>query len=101
MTGFVQQCVDSYKELCEDPRMALKHVETPFLASAAPDDILGDCGHATPPDEVPEKEGVLQQVACSVLMKVLYGARVARWHLLKAVNRLAARVSKWTSGGDK
>ena len=34
-------------------------------------------------------------------MKVLYGARAARWDLLKAVQLLATRVTKWSGGGDK
>ena len=43
----------------------------------------------------------MAKVACSVLMKVLCGARVARWDLLKAVTRLASQVSKWTERCDK
>ena len=34
-------------------------------------------------------------------MKVLYGARAARWDLLKAVQLLATRVTKWSRGCDK
>lgn len=34
-------------------------------------------------------------------MKVLYGARKVRWDLLKCVNMLAKRVTKWTTGCDK
>ena len=51
-------------------------------------------------DDESEPRGVLGHVACSVLMKLLYGARVARWDLLKAVTRSAARVSKWSKHND-
>ena len=34
-------------------------------------------------------------------MKVLYGARAARWDLLKAVQLLATRVTKWSRDCDK
>ena len=37
----------------------------------------------------------------AVLMKVLYGARAARWDLLKAVQLLATRVTKWSTDCDK
>ena len=43
----------------------------------------------------------LQPIASSVLMKVLYGARAARWDLLKAVQLLATRVTKWSRECDK
>ena len=45
-------------------------------------------------------EGALASVACSLLMKVLWVARLARPDLLRAVNYLATKVSKWTSKCD-
>ena len=45
--------------------------------------------------------GALQPIASSVLMKVLYGTRAARWDLLKAVQLLATRVTKWSRECDK
>ena len=45
-------------------------------------------------------EGKLASVACSLLMKVLWAARLARPDLLRAVNHLARKVSKWTSTRD-
>ena len=43
----------------------------------------------------------MQPIASAVLMKVLYGARAARWDLLKAVQLLATRVTKWSRDCDK
>ena len=45
-------------------------------------------------------EGALASVACSLLMKVLWVARLARPDLPRAVNYLATKVSKWTSKCD-
>ena len=45
-------------------------------------------------------KGVLASFACSILMQVLWAARVARPDLLRAVNHLATKVTKWTSTCD-
>ena len=34
-------------------------------------------------------------------MKLLYGARLARFDLLRAINNLAAYITKWTPDRDK
>ena len=44
---------------------------------------------------------MLSDVACAVLMKILYGARVARWDLLRAIGLLASRVTKWSLACDR
>ncbi|MFM7979691.1 MAG: hypothetical protein ACKPKO_10280, partial [Candidatus Fonsibacter sp.] len=44
--------------------------------------------------------GTLASVACSLLMKVLWAARSARPDLLRAVNHIATKVTKWTSTCD-
>ena len=45
-------------------------------------------------------EGVLAPVASSVRMQIIYGARMARMDLLRAVCQLATQVTKWTSKCD-
>ena len=45
--------------------------------------------------------GVLQPLAAKVLMKILYGARMARFDLLKAVGDLACFVTRWTVDCDR
>ena len=35
------------------------------------------------------KEGLLQPIACKVLMKILYGARLARFDLFRPIAALA------------
>ena len=105
MRGFMRQSVQAYKDMCEDPDMKLRKVATPFLVSSIPPDIevaAVDGGNPTITNEDDDSEprGALAKVASSVLMKLLYGARVARWDLLKAVTRLAGRVSRWTRQSD-
>ena len=48
-----------------------------------------------------KKTGTLQPIAASILMKVLYAARVARIDLLEAVNALATKVSTWKGARDR
>ena len=49
--------------------------------------------------DVPES-GLLRPVAAKILMKILYGARMARYDLLKAVCHSASCITKWTRQND-
>eukprot|EP00975_Prorocentrum_lima_P060700 12735673-Prorocentrum_lima.AAC.1 len=51
--------------------------------------------------EPPEPSGRLQPIAARVLMKILYGARMARYDLLRVVSYLASTVTKWTLSCDQ
>ena len=95
VTDFMKDCVTAYKKACNEPNMRLKRVDTPFLA-------VQD-GGGDPPNPLEEggTEGALAPIAASILMKILYGARAARWNLLKAVQHLASRVTKWSQDCDK
>ena len=44
--------------------------------------------------------GVLAPQAANILMKFFYGARFARWDLLKVVTKLATMITKWTTSCD-
>ena len=46
-------------------------------------------------------KGTLQPIAASILMKILYAARMARFDLLKAVANLASKVTKWDEICDR
>ena len=94
---FMRQCVTAYKELAGDPAMKLRKVQTPFLPSS---DGRGDASEELG-ESSDDNKGALGGIASSVLMKILYGARAARWDLLKAVQLLATRVTKWTLECDK
>ena len=51
--------------------------------------------------EISQGGGELQPYAAKVLMKLLYGARLARFDLLRAINNLSASITKWTPECDK
>ena len=48
-----------------------------------------------------EDRGDLQPLASSILMSLLYAARVGRFDLLRAICALASKVSKWTRACDR
>ena len=77
MKNFMRQRVSRYRELCPEP-VVLKQVKTPFLNEGlfSEADLL--------------EAGVLSSDASEILMKILYGARVARPDLLRAVCGLAS-----------
>ena len=47
------------------------------------------------------KEGLLAPVACKVLMTILYGARLARFDLLRPIAALASKFTKWDTVCDR
>ena len=69
----------------------IKKVPTPFH-----DDKI-----ARPVENEQEIKGVLAPIATKVLMKILFAARMARFDLLRAVQGLASRVTKWSADCDK
>ncbi|CAE8594044.1 unnamed protein product, partial [Polarella glacialis] len=83
-----RRVIDHYKKVWGED-VVLKKAATPFLD----EDKL--------PEEDDNEPGKLADAACSVQMKVLYGARLARFDLLKAVAGLASKVTKWSVSCDK
>ena len=80
----------------------LRYVDTPFHPLLTGDHSSGGSG-AAPPEDSPqwgEERGILAPKACSILMKILYGARLARWDLLKIVQLLSSRVTNWIVACD-
>ena len=49
---------------------------------------------------VSEVRGELAPHAASILMKLLYAARIARFDLLRSINNLARNITKWSSKDD-
>jgi hypothetical protein len=93
MEPFMVSCVEAYLTLSGKDRSSLKFAATPFLDE---DRVVEDC--AKDPEGA---KGTLQPIASSVLMKVLYAARLARFDLLKAVANLAQKVTKWDKACDR
>ena len=90
MEQLMVQCVETYLTAVNKTRDSLKYAATPFLD----EDRLIEADDAV-------STGALQQIALSVLMKVQYGARMARFDLLKAVANLAKNITKWIAKCDK
>ena len=93
MEPFLKSCVDRYISLAGRDAKPLKQVSTPFYEERI----------ARPIADEKETKGVLAPIAARarVLMKVLFAARMARFDLLRAVQGLAARVTKWSAECDK
>ena len=91
MSSFLQQAINRYKELAGPEFHNLKKAATPFY-----DDKI-----ARPVEAEAEVKGKLAPIASRVLMKLLFAARMARFDLLRAVQGLASRVTKWSSDCDK
>ena len=86
MRPYMRKCVEKYLEVAPDTD--LKHADTPFIE-----------------DPIAEEEemasGKLDTDAAKILMSLLYGARYARWDLLRAINQLATRLTRWTEWCDR
>ena len=91
MKPFLQSCVDRYIQLAGKDAQSLKKVTTPFHEERI----------ARPVADEKETKGVLAPIAARILMKILFAARMARFDLLRAVQGLAARVTKWSEECDK
>ena len=63
----------------------LKPAKAPFLGESNVENSSSD-----------NKEGLLAPIACKVLMEILYGARLARFDLLRPIAALASKITKWT-----
>ena len=62
---------------------------------------LSETGNSRPgQDSETLSRGNLAPHAASVLMKLLYAARIARFDLLRSINALARNVTKWTKDDD-
>ncbi len=125
MESFLEQCVARYLEVAPKGTK-MKEAKTPFLHdegkhgpardptkvkgtrcvwcdSIAPFDgqdaepKVGGDGASLDDDEV---HGQLADAAASVLMKILYSARMARFDLLRPVQRLAKWFTKWKKRHD-
>ena len=59
----------------------LELAKTPFLDESKLESTAGD-----------SKEGLLQPIACKILMEILYGARLARFDLLRPFAALASKM---------
>ena len=82
-----------------------KCIECPWCTHQFDPDIpgpyhrSGSSSEGTSLDES-NPRGTLAPHAASVLMKLLYAARIARFDLLRSINSLARNVTKWSTSDD-
>ena len=93
MQEFVDGCVDRYCELTGWPKEKIRGAPTPFIDESK--DPLGVR------DEDTGAKDHLGHIAMKVLMKIMYLARFGRYELLRAIQALATKVTKWDTLCDK
>ena len=103
MRAFMEQCVQRYKDLRGGKyKASLRYADTPFLDESRPEfdtnpedpqvnKILCHPQH----NIVVPKPGFLGDCAAAVLMKILYGAGMGRYDLIRPVQALARLITKW------
>ena len=85
------------------PSDGKRKVECPWCAHSFDPEMsaLNETGNLRPgQDSETLNRGNLAPHAASVLMKLLYAARIARFDLLRSINALARNVTKWTKDDD-
>ena len=87
MTEFAQQAVDQYSKLTGVTKF--RRASTPFCPDGSLP-LTGEC-----------EKGALSGVACAILMKNLWLARLARPDIQKPIGDLASRLTVWSRNDDK
>ena len=89
MRPFFEQCVGSYLTLTKKTIDTLAPAKAPFLDESKVENSSEN------------KEGLLAPIACKVLMNNLYGARLARFDLIRPIAALASKITKWNTVCDR
>ena len=92
MCDLMKSCVERYRECADGKSRNLPKVETPFVEEST-DAGFWESDVAT--------GKTLGDKAASILMKVLYAARMARHDLLRATCALAREITRWNSMCDR
>ena len=80
---------------CGDQYLKLSNTIERVLQKKAPTLYLADDEKEY--DETKEFKGELQPIAAKPILKILYGARMARYDLLHACQILACKITKWVN----
>ena len=88
MKNYFQAAIDQYLELATEK---LNEVNTPFAPRLAPEEL----------DSLMAERGILADHAASLVMKLMYGVRMAGPHLSTVVARLSSQITKWTRDSDR
>ena len=88
MVNYFQASVDQYLSVAKEP---LGRASTPFAPRLEKDEQ----------DKLLSEPGYLADHAASLVMKLMYGVRMAGPHLAVAVTRLSSQITKWTRDSDR
>ena len=110
--GWLTWSMDDGESGCESDGKGTGASRLALTRSGAPDDFVRYAAPVVPrtPAKTSQKvetldmwdePGVLSDYAASIVMKVMYGARMARFDLLRAVQGLARHMTKWTRRQDQ
>jgi hypothetical protein len=94
MSHFLQSAVVNFNNVCAKigtNKLCEKYVPTPYVPAIMPAQL----------DELLAKPGVFAEHAASLVMKLMYAARMALPNLIVAVGRLASELSRWTAESDR
>ena len=109
MEDVLSQCVSKCQELAGKSCLRLQRVITPFLDESKFEDYydesegeaVGEKPAYSPKGAAVPTTGELQPIACRVLMKTLYAARMARFDLLRPTCFLATQITRWSEQCDR
>ena len=88
MRQYFESAVGQYLDLVTEK---LQKVTSPYAPKPVQKEL----------DELLAQEGALKEHAASLVMKLMYGARMAGPHIIVIVNRLSAQITKWTRDSDR
>ena len=88
MINYFEAALDQYRAVSSEKLSAVASPFAPYIA----DDKL---------DELLNQPGLLAPHAASLVMKLMYGVRMAGPHLSTIVSRLASQISKWNRDSDR
>ena len=88
MTKYFESAIEQYLELAVDK---LTKAASPYAPKVSSEEL----------DELLAQEGRMAPHAASLVMKLMYGVRMAAPHLSVAIGRLASQISKWTRESDR
>jgi len=99
MSSYVKSCVDAYTTIVQDtitkkkldPKSAGRLLSLPFAATPS----------LEANQEIPEEDGgILSDDAASIVMKIMFAARIARPDVLKTACHLSTFLTRWSPRQD-
>ena len=88
MTNYMQSALDQYAEVA---RAALTKADSPYAPRLADEEI----------DKLLSEPGDLAPHAASLIMKLMYAARMACPHVATIVSKMSSRITRWTREDDR